>query len=127
GRSLELRAWVSPRLLELLQYVAHRRQPELLADVPARIDSPQRARITGHFLQRPAQIGEYPLHHRIGFPMHRRGIERVVTAHDPQEPCRLLEGLGAQTRDFLQGLSVGERAVLVAIAYQRLGKRRRES
>ena len=50
-------------------------------------------------------------HHRVGFRVHRRGVQRIVAVHHAQEAGRLLEGLVAQARHFLQRRARGERAL----------------
>ena len=64
-----------------------------------------------------------PAHHRIGFGMHRRGIERIVAGGDAQEAGALLERLGAEPRHLLQRLAGPEGAVRVAVGDDALRQR----
>ena len=61
------------------------------------------------------EIGEDFFHHRVGFGMHRRGIQRVVAVHDTQEARRLFKGLVAQARHFAQRGARGKHAFVVAV------------
>ncbi len=66
------------------------------------------------------------LHHRVGFRVHRRGVQRFLAIGDAQEAGALLEGLLAQPRHLEQILAALERAVVVAVAHDVLGHARRQ-
>ena len=56
-----------------------------------------------------------PPHHRIGFRMNARGIERVVAVRNAKEAGALLERLRSQSRDLFEGLAGAERTMGVAV------------
>ncbi|KAG0736663.1 hypothetical protein G6F24_018254 [Rhizopus arrhizus] len=78
-------------------------------------------------LDRPRGAGHDALHYRVGFRVHRRGIQRLVAIGDAQEAGALLEGLFAQARDLQQVLAALERAVVVPMADDVLGHRGRQA
>jgi hypothetical protein len=76
------------------------------------LERAQEGRVADHLLHLLAASSEDALDHRIGFRMHRRGIQRLLAIGDAQEAGALLEGLVAQARHLQQRLARGERAVL---------------
>ncbi|KAG1476978.1 hypothetical protein G6F54_014118 [Rhizopus delemar] len=88
---------------------------------------PQEAAVADQRLDRPRGAGHDALHYRVGFRVHRRGIQRLVAIGDAQEAGALLEGLFAQARDLQQVLAALERAVVVPMADDVLGHRGRQA
>ena len=115
ARGDELAAGISAGLLELGEDVAHGGQPEPFVDEDLWRQVRERIATADDLRGGLAHAFEDPLHHRIGLGMHRRRIERVVAARDPQEAGRLFEGLVAQPRYLAQRLARAERTLLVAM------------
>ena len=55
--------------------------------------------------------------------MHRRGVERVAAANHPQKAGGLFEGFVAQAGHGLEGATVGEGAIAVAMGDDVVGER----
>ena len=54
--------------------------------------------------------------------MHGAGVQWMGAIPNSQKPRRLLEGLGTQARDFLQGFPGSEGAVTVPVLHDSLGQ-----
>jgi hypothetical protein len=102
GGGLELGARVAAGLFQFFEDVLHGRQAEAFVGVFAGIERAQERRCRRSRFFPGLDVGEDALHHRVGFRVHRRGIERVVAALDAQEAGGLLEGLLARARHLLE-------------------------
>ena len=122
GCRLEARARVAARLLEFGQNVLHRRKAERGAYEYLRLEAAELRRIA-HEAADVAAAGFHDLaRHAIGFRVNGRCIERFRAITDAQEARRLLERLGAETRDLEQVLPGGEGAIGMAVVDDRLRK-----
>ena len=61
------------------------------------------------------RVGDNAARERVGFRVHRGGIQRLLTAADTNESCRLAEGFRAQSRHVQQLLTVREGTVFGAV------------
>ncbi|MNC46802.1 hypothetical protein D3C75_958330 [compost metagenome] len=96
GRGLELGARVAARLVQLADDVGDCGHAELLVGVVGRLQAAQQAAVAEQALHCLFQLGEDPLHHRIGLRVHRRAVEGIAAAANAQEAGALLERLGAE-------------------------------
>ena len=76
----------------------------------------QGAAVAEDFLDRLLEVDDDFFDHRVGFRVHRRGVERVVAVRHAQEAGGLLEGLVAEARHFLQLVARAEGAMAVAVS-----------
>ena len=122
-RGLEGGAWIASRLLQFAQDVRDGGQAEPVVDERSRRQCPQRGSIADQGVDLAVGRRDDPVHDRIGFGMHRRGVERIVAGGDSQEARTLLERLGSEPRYLLQRLAGPERTVRVAVGDDALGQR----
>ena len=120
-------ARIAPRLFELAENVAHRRQAEALIDEGLGRERAQRPALADDLSGRTTDSRQDAVHQRIGLGMHSRRIERVVAVEHTQEACRLLEGLVAKPRHIAQSLAVAKRAIGIAMRDDALGHCRPQS
>ena len=80
-RRAELRPRVSPRLLQLGQDVGHGRQTEEVVYEVRRLQRAQHRPVAQQGPHVLAGRRDDPAYHRIGLGMHRRRVQRVVSAH----------------------------------------------
>ncbi len=126
-RRLELGTRIAAGLFQFLQDVAHGGHAESLVGELLGLEPAQEAAVAQQCLDRPLCRGDDALDHRIGLRVHGRGIQRLVAIGDAQEAGALFEGLVAQARHLEQVAAAPERAVLVAMADDVLGHRRRQA
>ena len=122
GGGLELGTRVAAWLVQLADDVGDGRHPELLVGVVGGLEGAQQAAVAEQAVHGLLQLGEDPLHHRVGFRVHRRAVQRVAAAPNAQEAGALLECLGPESAYFQQLLTMLEGAVLVAVGDDVLGQ-----
>ena len=127
ARHLEIRTRVATGLFQFAEDVLHRDDAELLVGEqfgPERLQHLGAAHQLGDGL---AGRLDHPLHHRVGFRVHTRHVQRIGAATDAQKAGALLERLGPETGHFEQLLARGEGAVGLAPAHHRLGDAARQA
>ena len=67
------------------------------------------------------RVGNDAARERVGFRVHRGGVQRLLTAADADESCRLAEGLRTQSRHVQQLLTVREGTVFGAVGDDAFG------
>ena len=67
------------------------------------------------------RVGNNAARERVGFRVHRGGVQRLLTTADADESCRLAEGFRAQSRHVQQLLTVREGAVFGAVGDDAFG------
>ena len=67
------------------------------------------------------RIGNNAARERVGFRVHRGGVQRLLTAADANKSCRLAEGFRAQSRHVQQLLTVRKGAVFGAVGDDAFG------
>ena len=112
---LELRARVAAGFFQLDEDVADRGQAELLVSELLGVEALEGAGVADQRADVAAGVGGDALHQRVGFRVHRGGVQRVVAVHYAQEAGGLFEGFVAQARDVLQRGAGLERAVGIAM------------
>jgi hypothetical protein len=105
SRSFSVSTRIAPRLLQLAQDVGHGRQAEPLVDEGSRRERAQGRGVAEQGVDPALGRGDDPVHHRIGFGMDGRGVERIVAGLDAQEARALLERLRSEPRHVLQRLA----------------------
>ena len=104
--------------------VNQRGQSHRVAQILLGIDLPGYTGVAHHLVQRMAQVFGDGLHHPVGLGMHGAGVQWMGALSNSQKPRRLLEGLGTQARDLLQGFPGGKGTVTVPILHNSLGQTR---
>jgi len=127
ARGFEFRARITAGFFQLGQNVFHCRQAELFIGKFSRIELLDKRRIADQRAHLLLHFRQNLFDHRIGFRVHRRGIERIIAIADTQETRRLLEGLVAQTRHFQDVFAVLESTIGIAIADNIRRQRRRQA
>ena len=126
-RGLEVRPRIASGLLQLDQYVLHRRQTQAGgAEQPGRQPLEQVA--PPHQLRhRQSGVAQYLLDQCVGLRMHAGHVQRVVAAANAQKARALLEALGSEAGHLEQLLAVAKAAIGVAPAHQRCRDARRQA
>ena len=108
---------IALRLLKLTDDVKHSRRTEFFIGI---IRSPDltEERLIAHKLPHAPELEtrDHFRHHRIGFRMNARTIERICPAMDAQEPGRLQKARIPKVRHLAQRLAITESSVLFAIS-----------
>ncbi len=125
--SLKVAVWNSgrgsrPGFVQLTDDVGDGGHPELLIGVVGGLEGAQQAAVAEQAVDGLLQLGEDPLHHRVGFRVHRRAVQWVAAAANAQEASALLECLGPESAYFQQLLTTLEGAVLVPVGDDVLGQ-----
>ena len=118
----ELGAGIAAGLFQLAQDVPHRGLAEGLVGEVVGGQAAQQLRVADEFAHVASGMGEDALDHRIGFGVHRRGVEGIVALHDAQEAGGLFEGLWTEAGHLEQGLAVREGAVFLPVAHDVVGQ-----
>ena len=100
GSGFELGARIAARLVQLADDIGHCGYAELRVGVVGRLETAQQTAIAEQAVHGLCQLGEDPLHHRIGLRVDRRAVEGVAAVADPHKASALLECLGAEPAHF---------------------------
>ena len=110
----KFRTRIATRFFQLFDDVGYRRHTEFLVSKVRRFQVTQLAAVTHQIFQCLLRRRQNAFHHRIGFRVDGRSIQRVITVVNAQEARALLEGFRPQTAHFQQLLTVLELPVLIA-------------
>ena len=96
GRGREFRARIAARLFQLLRMSVTVGRPNVSSAYSAGFSDFSSGAVADDDLMSLLEVGQDFSHQRIGFRVHRRGIQRIVAVGDAQEAGGLLEGLVAR-------------------------------
>ena len=96
----KFRTRIATRFFQLFDDVGYRRHTEFLISKVRCFQVTQFAAVTHQIFQCLLCCCQNAFHHRIGFRVNGRGVQRVIAVVNAQEARALLEGFRPQTAHF---------------------------